>query len=243
MDVEQVTTPLSFVKRYLLDNSIFPGYTSECAKCTEQPKGCDDLKAGIQLLIKEASLQFDRKSSYRKVTREDVVVISIPYTPVRIPTPSRAPPLMITVPGPMPYTSEKAIPWHYGADVYYHGVKQEVNARLSEEERAEGNEEEVHNFSGVGRMTRSGRVFGPLNVQDAEDASAREKGKQQAMIGNPRVTLDNVTQPIMRYVKRYLIDNFIFPGCTSECAECREQSKGCVDLKAGIQLLIKEGFL
>ena len=84
----------------------------------------------------------------------------------------------ITVPGPMPYTSEKAIPWHYGADVYYHGVKQEVNARLSEEEHAKGDEEEVHNFSGVGRMTRSGRVFGPSNVQDAVDASAREKEKK-----------------------------------------------------------------
>ena len=85
---------------------------------------------------------------------------------------------MITVPGPMPYTSEKAIPWHYVADVYYHGVMQEVSTYVSEEEHAEDNEEEVHNFSGVGRMTRSGRVFGPSNVQDAEDASAKEKGKQ-----------------------------------------------------------------
>ena len=104
-------------------------------------------------------------------------MVFIPYTHVCIPTPSRAPPLMITVPGPMLYTSEKAIPCHYGADVYYHGVKQEVSTRLSEEERAEDNKEEVHNFSGVGRMTRSGRVFGPSNVQDAADTSAREKGK------------------------------------------------------------------
>ena len=133
MNVEQVTTPLSFVKRYLLENSIFPGCTSECVKCREQPKGCDDLKSGIQLLMKQGSLQFDRKPSYRKVTEEDVIVISIPYTPARILAPSRAPPLMITVLGPMPYISEKAVPWHYGVDVYYHRVKQEVNARLSEE--------------------------------------------------------------------------------------------------------------
>ena len=39
-------------------------------------------------------------------------------------------------------------------------MKQEVSTRLSEEERAEGNEEDVRNFSGVGRMARSGRVFG-----------------------------------------------------------------------------------
>ena len=91
-------------------------------------------------------------------------MISIPYTLVCIPTPSRVPPLMITVPSPVSYTSEKAIPWHYGDYVYYHGVKQEVSTRASEEERAEDNEEEVHNFYGVSRMTRSGRVFGPSNV-------------------------------------------------------------------------------
>ena len=51
MNVEQVTTLLWYVKRYLLDNSIFPGYTSECAKCREQPKGCDDFKVGIQFLM------------------------------------------------------------------------------------------------------------------------------------------------------------------------------------------------
>ena len=76
-------------------------------------------------------------------------------------------------------------------------VKQEVNARLSKEEHAKGDEEEVHNFSGVGRMTRSRRVFGPSNVKDAADASAREKGKQRVTIGNPRVTPANVTQPIL----------------------------------------------
>ena len=81
MNVEQVTTPLCYVKRYLLDNSIFLGCTSECAKCREQLKGCDDLKAGIHLMIKEGSLQFDRKPSYCRVAEEDVAMVSIPFTP------------------------------------------------------------------------------------------------------------------------------------------------------------------
>ena len=68
---------------------------------------------------------------------------------------------------------------------------------MSEKEHAEGDEEEVHNFFGVGRIIRSERVFGPSNVQDAADASAREKGKQQVMIGNPRVMPANITQPIL----------------------------------------------
>ena len=36
-------------------------------------------------------------------------------------------PIIITVPGPLPYTSDKAFLWHYGADVYVLGVKQEFD--------------------------------------------------------------------------------------------------------------------
>ena len=34
-------------------------------------------------------------------------------------------PLIITTPGPIPYSFDKVVPWNYGAEVYYHGVKQE----------------------------------------------------------------------------------------------------------------------
>ena len=46
--------------------------------------------------------------------------------PIRITPVQRIAPLIITVLGPIPYTSDKAVPWHYGADVYYHGIKQEL---------------------------------------------------------------------------------------------------------------------
>ena len=61
---------------------------------------------------------------------EDVAIITISANPSKVS--SRRPvritpvqifaPLIITVPGPIPYTSDKAVPWHYGADVYYHGI-------------------------------------------------------------------------------------------------------------------------
>ena len=91
LDVEQVTTPILYVKRYFLDNSIFPGCASDCVKCKEQPKGCDDLKVGIQFLMDEGSLQFDGRPRCQKFTEKDIAMISIPYTLVHIPTPSRAP--------------------------------------------------------------------------------------------------------------------------------------------------------
>ena len=62
---------------------------------------------------------------------EDVSIITIydntprvsSGRPVRITSTPKVAPLIITFPGPIPYSSDKAVPWNYGADVYYHGVK------------------------------------------------------------------------------------------------------------------------
>ena len=92
---------------------------------------------------------------------EDVAIITISASPskvssrrpVRITPVQRISPLIITVPGPIPYTSYKAVPWHYGVDVYYHGIKQDLK-----------NEEadiDVSNIVGTSKVTRSGRVFSP----------------------------------------------------------------------------------
>src|ERR1044072_8256189 len=56
----------------------------------------------------------------------DMNVIRITSTgPMKIAPTPRVDPLIITSPGPVPYSSDKAIPWNYGVEVYYHGVKQE----------------------------------------------------------------------------------------------------------------------
>ena len=39
-------------------------------------------------------------------------------------------PIIITVPGPIPYTSDKAVLWYYGEDVYVLGVKQEFDTSI-----------------------------------------------------------------------------------------------------------------
>ena len=66
----------------------------------------------------------------------------------------RVSPLIITAPGPISYSSDKVIPWNYGADVYYHGVKQEPLT-------AEVTNPDVGNIVGTSKVTRSGRVFSP----------------------------------------------------------------------------------
>ena len=44
--------------------------------------------------------------------------------PVKITPAAKSTPLKITMPGPVPYVYEKSIPWNYGGDIYYHGIKQ-----------------------------------------------------------------------------------------------------------------------
>src|SRR3954463_5060932 len=71
---------------------------------------------------------------------EDVSVIS--KAPLKIPTKApfkisaepRVAPIIISKPGPIPYSSDKAIPWNYGAEVYIQGVKQElITDKVSED--------------------------------------------------------------------------------------------------------------
>ena len=86
---------------------------------------------------------------------EDVSVVTIfnnpikalPRKPVQIMTVA---PVVITVPGPLPYESDKAVPWHYGADVYVLGVKQEFDTSTG-----------VSNITGPAKVTHSGRLFSP----------------------------------------------------------------------------------
>ena len=66
--------------------------------------------------------------------------------PIRITPTTRVAPLIITCHGPVPYTSDKDVPWNYGADVYYHGIKQDFK-----------NEEadlDVSNIVGANKITR-----------------------------------------------------------------------------------------
>lgn len=74
-------------------------------------------------MISEGILHRDRIVIDEKVEDKDVSIISIMYTPVNIPALARPTPLTITLHGLIPYSSENVVPWHYGSDVYYHGVK------------------------------------------------------------------------------------------------------------------------
>ena len=46
------------------------------------------------------------------------------------------------------------MPWNYGAEVFYHGIKQDA---WIEEEKAD----DVGNITGSSKVTRTGRIFSP----------------------------------------------------------------------------------
>ncbi|KAF1895766.1 hypothetical protein Lal_00037882 [Lupinus albus] len=90
----------------------------------------------------------------RVITRKFVPVLNIPAgTPSYAAPPRRAPHLymeaMVTgQPSPFPYQSDKAIPWKYQSD----------------SGAGSGHVDEVVNIAGVGNMTRSGRVYSPVDT-------------------------------------------------------------------------------
>ena len=101
--------------------------------CLSLPSGCYLLKAGVQRLMDSREILFE-KTLISTVSCEDISIITIftntykvsSKTPVRITPAPRIAPLIITFLGPVPYSSDKSVPWNYGADVYYHGVKQDL---------------------------------------------------------------------------------------------------------------------
>ena len=86
----------------------------------------------VQRQMDDKEILFE-KTPVPTVSYKDVSIVTISANPsrvstkkpVRITSVPKVAPLIITMPGPIPYSSDKTVPWNYGGDVYYHGVKQE----------------------------------------------------------------------------------------------------------------------
>lgn len=75
MDVDFVKTPLPFVKEYLIKRGVFPGCEAGCERCEHCSNGCVNLKDGIQYLIDDGQLQFDRIRKDKKVETRGVFIL------------------------------------------------------------------------------------------------------------------------------------------------------------------------
>ncbi|XP_052726214.1 uncharacterized protein LOC108332575 [Vigna angularis] len=88
----------------------------------------------------EVFTQIDGESD---VTLPEPLVIHFTRT-THVPVAEEKPSVVIRAPSPFPYRSEKVVPWMYGAHVLDEG---------------KGADSAVENITGIGGMTRSGRIF------------------------------------------------------------------------------------
>ncbi|XP_058745905.1 uncharacterized protein LOC131618759 [Vicia villosa] len=201
-DVNELGSLLPLLKIELLRMGLYSGCGELCTDCMAISLVCDKVKSGIQQLIDNGYLQFEHVR-HPELVKNEVNVVSIPYTPAKIPVPARAPPLVITLPGPVPYTSERAIPWNYGAEVFYQGTKHEIEIPVEKKD--------VDNVVGIGRMTRSGRIFNPpQNTRDDNtEALAQAKGKRvvedtmdQGQSSNSEDTVAKEMEEFLKIIKK-----------------------------------------
>ncbi|XP_050876464.1 uncharacterized protein LOC127080174 [Lathyrus oleraceus] len=184
MDVDQLRTPMSVVKRHLLKNGVFPGCDNYCVACTVTSNGCVMLRETVQKMMDEGSLRFEKFA----LENEDISTITIYFDPIHLSVPTDVAPITITVPGPIPYESDGVVPWDYGGDVYCNGKKKEDQAAVDTTVSRVDN-------AGLSGFTRSGRLFTPNTLRggdvekeqrDKAEALARAKGKQVVNEDTPR---------------------------------------------------------
>ena len=81
----------------------------------------------------------------------------------RVPTPR----LVVKVPAPFCYTSDKAVPWNYSSQAAMQEPQTVVEQKL---------EKSVNDIAGTGGMTRSGRCYAPINPKTREWESSTKNG-------------------------------------------------------------------
>ena len=130
--VDDLMTPLPMIKMNLLKAGIFPGCEKDYYFCSTLQSECPLLKSGIQSLMDTQEILF-QKTPVATVTPvtpiNDVAIITISDNlskvskrPVKITPDPKFVPLKITMSRPIPYKSNKTIPWNYGGEIFYHGV-------------------------------------------------------------------------------------------------------------------------
>ncbi|XP_058770183.1 uncharacterized protein LOC131643835 [Vicia villosa] len=144
-----------------------------CTICSRNSRGCLVVRRDLQRLLDQRliTITYDRNED------NDVNVVAPHFN---IPKPmemiydsqnSAVSPLVIYPSGPIPYTSDKAIPYKYNATMLEEGREVPIPDVPS-----------VDNIAGMSRVTRSGRVFAPSSQKRVEIPVS-----EQVPVRNPMV--------------------------------------------------------
>ncbi|XP_058751635.1 uncharacterized protein LOC131624732, partial [Vicia villosa] len=173
--VEHIRGSLVEMHATLCEYSHYEHNHAACRICSVNPRGCYIVRRDLQEMIDQRLIEILRDRD-----EDDVNVIEpcfeIPEC-VEIGYYGKAAvePLVICLPGSVPYSSDKAVPYRYNATMLEAGKEVEIKPLSS-----------VENIADVSRVTRSGRVFTqPQTVVDVQ------RNPTQVPVNNNDVTKVN----------------------------------------------------
>jgi hypothetical protein len=150
-EVSRIKTPLSIIRKILINFKQFEELHSNCRTCSINPDNCQGLKESLQKLMDQGLVQVGysrRDASIDMVESQDPTPFEIPYQRVEIQIPvGKIDPMIFRAPAPFYFKSTKEVPWNYLPTVSVG------------EEPITGIEPTIDNIAGIGGMTRSGRIF------------------------------------------------------------------------------------
>ncbi|GAU44936.1 hypothetical protein TSUD_400640 [Trifolium subterraneum] len=187
LSVKDIKTPLVPIHNKMCEAKLFSHDHATCEECLKKPQGCFRDQEDIQRLMDKGELVVTKKS-------EDVCVI-VPEFNVsdRLemiynsgePTVT---PLVICFPGPMPYTSLRAVPYRYDATMLQDGVETPIPSLTS-----------VDNIADNSKILRSGRIL-PGTVQGKTGNSVEKTQIPDSSRAGERVYEDS--DEVLKMIKR-----------------------------------------
>ncbi|XP_039685658.1 uncharacterized protein [Medicago truncatula] len=158
LNVQHIRTPLVPLHAKLCKVDLFEHDHDLCEICLMNSGGCQKVRNDIQGLLNRGELVVERRC-------DDVCVIT-PEGPLEVFYDSRKStitPLVICLPGPLPYASEKAIPYKYNATMIEEGREVPIPPLSS-----------VDNIVEDSRVLRNGRVV-PIVFPKKIDATINKE--------------------------------------------------------------------
>ncbi|GAU46908.1 hypothetical protein TSUD_299590 [Trifolium subterraneum] len=177
-DIRHIREPLVQIHMNLCNLFFFKHDHEACPICPNNPRGYRQGRNDVQGMLDRRELQVTYKRNEDEDPNDDNGEVFVIIPEFDIPEhmeviynsqQSSVAPLVICLPGPMPYTSEKAIPYKYNATMIENGHEVLIPALPPSVNIAE-----------VSRVTRRGRVFPPTAQKKYEDPvseEVREKGR------------------------------------------------------------------
>ncbi|XP_050878820.1 uncharacterized protein LOC127082634 [Lathyrus oleraceus] len=193
--IEEIRRSLVEIHSVLCAHGLFQHDHQICGTCSVNSRGCRKIQDDLQGVLDQGLIQTSRQVSSPESQEQEVNVIipcfNIPEK-VEIAYHPREP-VVICPPGPMPYTSDKAVPYRYATTIIENGKEVEIKTLAS-----------VTNIAANSRMTRSGRVFAPpvipsRNVEKDPVVVVPVTREVEGQTSNS--TLDKETDELLRIIK------------------------------------------